>query len=235
MHQADIRRDVRVVALAAVYLTPGQAEMLALEITLIAVMATEALIRNRFRQKTHRRTSVGQMAAQAVAFLGGRVSVAVLHPFGKIGVAGEAEPPGLVQQQMVNLSRVRLVTTAALTVGHRLVTAEGSGQFTADIVAVGTDCIQPVNHQGRMLRGVMLMAAITGLLLEGRVHHRVIFLHQRLVTGEAQGIAVVLEKTGLTRGVTGVTTVALTDLNRGMNIRHLGRTGRVIVTVGAQL
>jgi hypothetical protein len=50
MHQADIRRNVSIMALAAVDLAAGETEMLRFEIFVITVVAIQALVGDGFRQ-----------------------------------------------------------------------------------------------------------------------------------------------------------------------------------------
>ena len=235
MHQADIRRNVSIMALAAVDLAAGETEMLRFEIFVITVVAIQALIGDRFRQQTGDRARVGQVAAETLTITGGWVGVVVIEPLGQVGVAGQAEPSSLIQQQVLNLARVRLVATVALTFGHRLVAADGRGQVAADFMAVGTDDIEPVDQKVLMVGGVMLVAAVTGLLLKRRVYDRVVCLRERFVAGQTQGVAVVFQEARLGRGVWGVAAVALADFHRSVDVLFLRPFRRTVMAGSTEI
>ena len=178
MHQAVIRRNVRIMAFAAVDLAAGEGEMFCFEVAVITVMAVQALVRNGLRQQAGEGTRVWQVAAETFAVTGGRVSGAIVQSLGQVGVAGQAEPSRLVQQQVLDFARVRLVAAGTLTVGNWLVAADSRGQVAADLMAVGAEGIEPVDQKARVVGGVMLVATVTGLLFKWRVHDRVVFLHE---------------------------------------------------------
>lgn len=178
---------------------------------------------------------MGQVAAETLTITGGWVGVVVIEPLGQVGVAGQAEPSSLIQQQVLNLARVRLVATVALTVGHRLMAADGRGQVAADFMAVGTDDIEPIDQEVLMVGGVMLVAAVTDLFFKRWVYDRVVCLHERFVAGQTQGVAVVFQKARLGRGVWGVAAVALADFHRNVDVLFLRPFRRTVMAGSAEI
>lgn len=178
---------------------------------------------------------MGQVAAETLTITGGWVGVVVIEPLGQVGVAGQAEPSSLIQQQVLNLARVRLVATVALTVGHRLMAADGRGQVAADFMAVGTDDIEPVDQKVLMVGGVMLVAAVTDLFFKRWVYDRVVCLHERFVAGQTQGVAVVFQEARLGRGVWGVAAVALADFYRNVDVLFLRPFRRTVMAGSAEI
>ncbi len=122
--ESFVIRAVGVVTLAAVDLATREPEMFALEVGIIAVVARQAGQRYGLSKQARQFARVRFVAAAAL-ILGRGVRNAFSDQSLYIFMAVEAEPRLLVEQQVPDFSRVRLMTSRAIARCYRVMLADG--------------------------------------------------------------------------------------------------------------
>jgi len=112
-----------IVAFATIDLAAAQSQMFGFERRVFPIMAGQAQLRHVLRQQSGKRAVMRLMAAQAFTVLDRRVN----SPGGKllfqIGVAGQTQLVGFIEQQAFQFGHMGLVAGGAFALGHRLMSA----------------------------------------------------------------------------------------------------------------